>query len=101
MHKLSQPALFWLDAHYSEGVTARGDKDTPIYEELHLILNAGDIGHVIIIDDARCFGTDPAYPSKEELVEFIRSKKSNVDIAVLDDSIIITPKQYCLTKGCS
>jgi len=75
------------------GVTARGDKDTPIYEELHLLLNAEDIEHVIIIDDARSFRTDPAYSSKEQLVEFIRSKKFNVDIVVLDDSIRITPKQ--------
>ena len=26
---LDQPALFWLDGHYSAGVTAKGDKDTP------------------------------------------------------------------------
>src|SRR3546814_742051 len=27
---LHEPALFWLDAHYSEGLTARGEQDTPI-----------------------------------------------------------------------
>ena len=90
--KINKPALFWLDGHYSAGVTARGEKDTPIYEELHCILNAKNLGHVIIIDDARCFGTDPAYPSLEELKEFIRSKNPNVKIAVQDDSIRVTPK---------
>jgi len=93
INRIDQPALFWLDGHYSAGVTARGDKDTPIYEELHHILNAPDRGHVIIVDDARCFGTDPAYPSIGELSDFIKSKNPNTDIVVQDDSIRITPKQ--------
>lgn len=90
--KIDQPALFWLDGHYSDGVTAKGDKDTPIYEELHHILDAPDRGHIIIIDDARCFGTYPAYPRIEELTDFIKSKRTNVNIIVQDDSIRIAPK---------
>jgi predicted O-methyltransferase YrrM len=90
--RLNQPALFWLDGHYSGGDTAKGDKDTPIYEELSQILDAPDKGHVIIIDDARCFGSDPAYPRIRELKRFIQSKRSNVDIVVRDDSIRVTPK---------
>lgn len=93
MSKIDRPALFWLDSHYSGGVTARGNKDTPIYDEMHHILNAQDRGHVIIIDDARCFGTVPAYPSIEEINEFIKSKRTNADIVVQDDSIRITPRQ--------
>ena len=93
MNNINQPALFWLDGHYSAGVTARGDKDTPINEELSHILSANDLGHVIIIDDARCFGVDPAYPSIEELTSFVRGKRLNIDIAVQDDSIRITPKR--------
>ena len=91
IHRIDQPALFWLDGHYSAGVTAKGDKDTPIYEELTHIFDGDDIGHVIVIDDARCFGTDPAYPSLSDLSEFVRSKRSNVVIEVADDSIRITP----------
>lgn len=93
LEKIRQPALFWLDGHYSAGVTARGAKDTPVYEELHHILDLNDGGHVVVIDDARCFGNDPAYPSLEELSKFITLKRSDVDIAVQDDSIRITPKQ--------
>jgi predicted O-methyltransferase YrrM len=93
INRINQSALFWLDGHYSAGDTARGDKETPIYEELDHILNAPDRGHVIIIDDARCFGRDPAYPSLGELSDFIRSKRRNIDIVVQDDSIRITPKQ--------
>ena len=93
LDRISQPALFWLDGHYSGVVTARGAKDTPVYEELYQIFNSNDLGHIIIIDDARLFGKDPTYPSIEELSEFIKSKRSNSDIAVKDDSIRITPKQ--------
>lgn len=92
LDEISQPALFWLDGHYSAGVTAKGTKDTPIYEELHHILNSEDRGHIIIIDDARCFGTDPAYPSIEELLHFIKSKRPDVNIVIQDDSIRIVPK---------
>ncbi len=91
IHKIDRPALFWLDGHYSAGVTARGDNDTPIYGELTHILDSQDKGHVIIIDDARCFGKDSAYPSIEVLSKFIKSKRSNVCITVEDDSIRVTP----------
>lgn len=93
MNIIDQPALFWLDGHYSAGVTAKGSKDTPIYEELTHIFNARDRGHVIIIDDARCFGADPAYPGIEELSEFIISKRPDSSITIEDDSIRITPNK--------
>jgi hypothetical protein len=92
LQQIDQPALFWLDGHYSAGVTAQGQKSTPIYEELQHILNAPYHAHVIIIDDARLFGTDPAYPSIAELSEFVKAKRSTVDIVVQDDSIRITPR---------
>jgi len=89
--KLDQPALFWLDGHYSAGVTAHGYKKTPIHEELDHILNSPERCHVIIIDDARCFGRDPDYPSIKELSDFIKSKKPDLDMVVQDDMIRIAP----------
>jgi hypothetical protein len=94
MHEITRPALFWLDGHYSAGVTARGRNDTPIYEELTHILNAPDLGHVVVIDDARLFGTDAAYPTIEGLKEFVGSKRNNVQIIVEADSIRIIPAHY-------
>ncbi|HUQ24322.1 MAG TPA: hypothetical protein VM140_01530 [Burkholderiales bacterium] len=91
VRKIDQPALFYLDGHYSAGITARGSKDTPIYEELAHIFDTQNRKHVIVIDDARCFGKDPGYPSLQELREFIRSKRPDVEIEVEDDSIRITP----------
>jgi hypothetical protein len=91
VERLDQPALFWLDGHYSAGDTARGRKDTPIYEELEQILRAPDLGHVVVIDDARHFGTDPGYPTIEELRTYVLSERPDVRVAVEDDSIRITP----------
>lgn len=93
MNTINQPTLFWLDGHYSAGVTAKGDKDTPIYEELGHVFRVPDMGHVIIIDDASRFGSDPAYPSLEEIKRFILSHKNNVSILEKDDSIIMTPNK--------
>ncbi|MEX2442983.1 MAG: hypothetical protein WD492_05235 [Alkalispirochaeta sp.] len=90
---INEPILFWLDGHYSAGVTAKGDKDTPIYEELEHIFNSPNKGHVIIIDDARIFGTDPAYPSIEELSKFVRTKRPDTKIEVENDSIRILPRR--------
>ena len=91
LKRIEQPALFWLDGHYSAGPTAKGHKDTPIFEELEHILSAQALPHVIIIDDARCFGADADYPSLDELGEFVRQKRPAADILVQDDSIRITP----------
>jgi hypothetical protein len=91
MKEIDQPTIFWLDGHYSDGITARGDKDTPIYEELQHIFKAKDLKHIIFIDDARCFGTDSAYPSLDEIIHFIKTHKENVNISVKHDSIVITP----------
>lgn len=88
---LDEAALFWLDGHYSAGITAKGDNDTPIYEELTHIFGSPTKGHVILIDDARLFGTDPSYPSMDELSRFIRSRNPNVEIDVENDSIRIVP----------
>src|SRR5690606_36175019 len=87
--RLQGPALFWLDGHYSAGETARGDKDTPIIEELTHIFNSGEKHHVLIIDDARCFGRDAGYPTLKELKAFVRSRWPNAAFSVDKDSIRI------------
>ena len=89
--QIRRPALFWLDGHYSGGITARGTKDTPIMQELAHILSAPDMGHVIIIDDARCFGTYEGYPAISELCQYIQSKRPNTQIDIQDDMIRILP----------
>ena len=92
MTRLNQPTLFWLDGHYSAGITAKGEQETPIYSELTHIFNSKEKGHVILVDDARCFGADPAYPTLDSLSKFVRSNVQNVMIELKHDSIHIVPQ---------
>lgn len=92
MESIDQPALFYLDGHYSAGMSIKGEKETPICEELHAILRARPLNHVIVIDDARCFGDCPHYPSLDELKRLVDAERPGLQITVQDDSIRITPK---------
>jgi len=87
----NERALFWLDSHYSGGNTAKGEKDTPIIEELNHIFGSSEFKHVLVIDDARLFGVDPAYPTIEELKKYVFSKNNKLSFEVKDDTIRITP----------
>jgi len=57
LFNINEPATFWLDGHYSEGVTAKGNKNSPILEELQVIGKHKIKNHTILIDDVRLFGT--------------------------------------------
>ena len=91
--KLDGPALFWLDGHYSAGNTARGDKDTPVMEELGHIFARADLRCVILIDDARCFEgkSEQSYPTMEEVCAFVASHRPDWKVEVDTDCIRISP----------
>lgn len=82
--------LFWLDGHYSGGLTAKGQYETPVLEELKHIKSAGD-DHIILIDDARLFQGKNDYPTIESLESFVRSQWPRNIFAVSDDIIRIHP----------
>lgn len=84
---LKEPAIFWLDGHYSSGITAKGDKDCPIYEELDAIFSTSIRNHILLIDDARCFNGSGDYPSLEALTSFIDSKNPGYKREVKNDII--------------
>jgi hypothetical protein len=86
---ITQPCLFWLDGHYSEGNTARGELNTPIIKELNHIFNHPVLGHVILIDDARCFIGQNEYPAIDELREMAFRRFPNCVFKVEDDIIRI------------
>lgn len=86
---LTTPTIFWLDGHFSSGITAKGVSSTPILEEINHILSS-KISHVILVDDARLFGSEPDYPTINYLKELMHS----YDIDVINDIIIATPKMY-------
>lgn len=71
---------FWLDGHYSAGITFKGASDCPVLQELeHIAHNMDNFENVVIfVDDVRCFyaDKDPAYasyPNLNELVDWCKS----------------------------
>lgn len=92
LEALTQPALFWLDAHYSGGITARGAVDTPVAQELRAILRHPQAAaHVILIDDARLFNGSEDYPELAALPELLRANGSAHQLSVSQDIIRICP----------
>ena len=81
--------LFWLDGHYSAGVTAKGDVNTPIIKELNSILEHAEDNHVILIDDARLFNGSEDYPTIKELEFLIENHGYSLNVS--NDIIRITP----------
>jgi hypothetical protein len=71
---LHEPALFWLDAHYSGTGTALGDEVSPISTELNAVLGHSVRGHVVMIDDAREFhrSARSGYPGPEVVADAAR-----------------------------
>ena len=88
---ISEPCLFWLDGHYSAGITAKGDLNTPILGELSAICEHPVDGHVILIDDARCFTGNEDYPTVDEIRDFVASRKSDYEFALDLDIIRFAP----------
>lgn len=91
LDELAQPALFWLDGHYSDGATGRGDTDTPIAAELEAILGHRRKDHVILIDDARLFDGRGGYPRLSELLARFEGHP-HYRACVSADIIRITPR---------
>ena len=86
-----QPCLFWLDGHFSGGETALGKTFTPVKDELKHILAAKNLTYVILIDDAREFGTALDYPTLDDIGKFVQQTGRPHDVSVKDDIIRIVP----------
>jgi hypothetical protein len=85
--KVSEPAIFWLDAHHSGGITGRAEADTPIERELSVIFSHVIKGHVILIDDARSFVGRHNYPRIRPLVQL--ASLNGYRLRIRDDIIRI------------
>jgi hypothetical protein len=80
-------ALFWLDAQYSAGITARGMIDTPIVGEFEAILARSDTGHVLLVDDANSFTAAAGYPPVDDVLNLCRRLAPNY-LSKIEDNII-------------
>jgi len=85
LRQIDEPALFWLDAHYSGPITAKGTIDSPIVKELEAIRAHRARGHVVLIDDMRYFDGRDGYLQLPELVQWIREADPDGAVDVRDD----------------
>ena len=83
---IEEPALFWLDAHYSGAwheefdETAGSDRPNPIYAELEAVF-ASPYKHVVFIDDARLFNGEEGWPQLADVCSFIEEREPERDLA--------------------
>lgn len=89
---LDAPAIFWLDGHYSGGLTAKGEKECPVFEELASIFSS-PFNHFIFIDDARLFIGKHDYPTLEQLKDFIQLNKPGYQWCIENDCIQLLPTE--------
>ncbi|MEO5712508.1 MAG: hypothetical protein ABIT37_03390 [Luteolibacter sp.] len=87
---IGTPCVFYLDGHYSGGDTGMGKKECPAIEELDAIFSTMKHAFRIVIDDARLFGTHPAYPHLDEIQSFLISRNTGMTMRVENDAIVIS-----------
>lgn len=91
LSKIKGPALFWLDAHFSKGITAKGNLNTPILEELKAIIKHPIKQHLILIDDASSFAGKDDYPTVANLKKYILKLNRSLTVSTKDNMVFITP----------
>ena len=85
--------IFWLDGHYSAGVTAGKYDPCPLLKELEIILKRNN-EDIILIDDARCLLGSVGWPSIYQLYKKVETTSvENKFIMLCDDNIYIVPDQ--------
>ena len=94
-------AMFWLDAHWSGGNTARSNENTPIVGELKSIRSCGLENSVIMIDDLRYFIDVPSgfdvheanhgYPLIRDLLAQIRELWPDRVAVINGDILFLLP----------
>jgi hypothetical protein len=96
--RLNGPVNFWLDGHYSTGVTFQGPKDCPLVEELDSIeKNLKNFSQVVIlIDDVRyCANPEvhqfSGYPKLDVMVEWAR--KNGLFWHIEHDTMVIKSRE--------
>ncbi len=85
LRDLGRPAVLWLDGHYSGPLTARGPTDTPLTREIDAALRWGTPDDVLLVDDARLLGVDPAYPSVRDIEETIKTAHADWKVSLESD----------------
>jgi hypothetical protein len=87
LETVSEPAVFWLDGHWSGEGTGKGEVEEPVLLSLRQIREHPVKGHVIFIDDALLDGR--GRPGIVECSSAWRSTRHR--IRILDDIVLAVP----------
>lgn len=94
LSELDKP-LFWLDAHWSGGVTSGQEDECPILDELSLIFAKNLNTFAILIDDARLFTAPPPRPHNSKqwprIDEIANRIPNGLTMYIFNDVIYILP----------
>ncbi len=95
--KLTQPAVIWLDGHWSAGETYGEGDECPVIGEIQSIVDS-KYPHFIFIDDAHLFLSPPPKPHKIEewpsidmVISALISGKHTYYIIISDNVIVAVP----------
>ena len=81
---IDSPCLFWLDAHYSGGFTAKGMNDIPAMQEVSAISKNKIKNHVILIDDARYFRENNSFKKMKRFIKkMFPNHKIKIDMDII------------------
>jgi hypothetical protein len=90
--QIERPALFWLDAHDSRGITGHGSLESSLKAELAHLFSSWRDGNVILLDDVRDFAR-PGYPDLAATRKLIESTLPGYTFSVKDDIARICPER--------
>jgi hypothetical protein len=97
--RAEMPTLYFLDGHWSGGVTDGAGDECPLLGELAAI-GPGHPQDCLVIDDAHLFTSapppphDPAqWPTITEVFDAIRSKRPGHAVTLIDDQVLAVPQR--------
>jgi hypothetical protein len=95
----TSPTLYWLDAHWSSGVTAGKENECPLLDEIR-VTSPGHPNDCYLIDDARLFLEPPPPPHKvehwptfDDISAVTREERPDHSVVLALDVIVIAPRQ--------
>jgi hypothetical protein len=83
--KICNNSIFFLDAHYSMGITSRKYGTCPLLDELKIIFDKSSEG-IIVVDDLRTMNGKNGYPN---LFDILSCVPNSALIEILYDQLII------------